>query len=62
MSQNRVGVRGSLPRRKPNRHRIGAWQPPLVYPKIHGKKFTRQEKSNMLQYYNSQLEEAKNNE
>lgn len=62
MSQNRVTLRGTLPYKRPNRHRIGAWQPPLVYPKINGKKFTRQEKSNMLQYYNSQLEEAKRND
>lgn len=61
MSQNRMTLRGNLPRRKPNRHRLGAMgQPPFVTPKTvdeegNLKKVSREERTQALRIYNEQL-------
>jgi hypothetical protein len=58
-------MRGALPslNKKPNKHRMGAWQPPLRYPRDeNGNKPSRQDRSNMLKYYNAQLLKAKRGE
>ena len=52
MTRKGKGLRGSLPskNKKPNRHRLGAWEPPFQYP---NNSLTREEKSQALRAYNA---------
>jgi len=59
VTQKRDRLSGSLPHKHPNKHRMNSWQPPFTYHPEDKKKLTRQQRSDMLKYYNSQLEKHK---